>query len=321
MSVMELDTAELTVKGLLGGIEGGGTKFNCAIGPSPEEVWARTSFPTTTPEETFTRAIDFFREAKAEFGDLGAIGLASFGPVDLDRQSQYYGYVTTTPKPHWAYTDVVGGLSRALEVPVAFDTDVNCATLAEGAFGAARGLRNFVYVTVGTGIGAGVVSDGRLLNGAMHPEVGHMLLPRFDGDKTFRGSCPYHGDCLEGLAAGPAIETRWGCKGQDLPVDHPAWELEADYLAAMCVNLTVCYAPERIVLGGGVMSQGQLFPMIRTAFTRLLNGYTTLPAANDAKNYIVPAALNGRSGEVGAMIAAETLLAQGRESVEEVLCV
>lgn len=314
MSATKLDTAKL-----VGGIEGGGTKFNCAIGPSAEEIWARTSFPTTTPAETLARAIEFFKEGKAEYGDLGAIGVASFGPVDLHRQSEYYGYITTAPKPHWAYTDMVGNISRALNVPVAFDTDVNCATLAEGAFGAARGIQNFVYVTVGTGIGAGVTSDGRLLNGAMHPEVGHMLLPRFDGDKEFRGCCPYHGDCLEGLASGPAIETRWGCKGQDLPPDHPAWELEAEYLAAMCVNLTLCYAPERIVLGGGVMSQRQLFAMIRAAFTRLLNGYTTLPAATDVDSYIVPAILDGRSGEVGAMIAAETLLVQGQKLVGEAL--
>ncbi|WP_308375601.1 ROK family protein [Microbulbifer sp. RZ01] len=297
-------------KKLFGGIEGGGTKFNCVIGPSPEEVWARTSFPTTTPEETLTRAIGFFQEGKAEYGILSAIGVASFGPVDLNRHSQHYGYITTAPKPNWTYIDVVGNITRALNIPVAFDTDVNCATLAEGAFGAARGLRNFVYVTVGTGIGAGVVADGRLVNGAMHPEVGHMLLPRFDEDNDFRGSCAFHGDCLEGLASGPAIEARWGCKGQDLPSGHPAWALQARYLAAMCINLTLCYAPERIILGGGVMSQKQLFAMTRTEFSKLLNGYTTLPAAADPDNYIVPSALDGHSGEVGALIVAEKLFQQ-----------
>lgn len=307
MSAMELDTAEVAAQALLGGIEGGGTKFSCAIGPSPGEVWARTSFPTTTPEETFARAIAFFNEGKSEYGPLRAIGVASFGPLDLQRKSEHYGYITTTPKPGWAYTDVVGCLTRALNVPVAFDTDVNGAALGEGALGAARGVRNFVYVTIGTGIGAGVVSEGRLLNGAMHPEIGHMLVPRIAGDDNFSGCCRYHGDCLEGLASGPAIEARWGHKGQDLPADHPAWDLQARYLSEMCVNITLCYAPERIILGGGVMAQRQLFPMIRKRFTELLSGYTTLPAASP-ESYIVPSSLAGRSGEVGAMVAAGSLL-------------
>ncbi|WP_246394798.1 ROK family protein [Microbulbifer rhizosphaerae] len=305
MSAMDLQVATL-----IGGIEGGGTKFNCVIGHSPDKVLARTSFPTTTPDETLARAIEFFKEGEAEYGALRAIGVASFGPVGLHRQSQYYGYITTAPKPHWAYTDVVGSISRALNVPVAFDTDVNGATLGEGLLGAARGLKNFVYVTIGTGIGAGVVSNSEIVNGAMHPEIGHMLLPRFDEKNDFRGSCPFHGDCLEGLASGPAIEARWGRKGQDLAPDHPAWALQARYLAAMCVNLTLCYAPERIILGGGVMSQKQLFAMVRTEFTQMLNGYTTLPAAADPENYIVPSALDGHSGELGALIAAEKLFKQ-----------
>ncbi len=303
---------------LFGGIEGGGTKFNCAIGPSPGEIWARTSFPTTTPEETLGRAIDFFTDRVAEYGALSALGVASFGPVDMRRQSEHYGFITTTPKQHWARTDMVGTFSRALRVPVVFDTDVNAATVGEGQLGAARGLQNFVYVTVGTGIGAGVMMDGRLANGAMHPEIGHMLLPRYAADSDFPGVCPFHSDCLEGLAAGPAIEARWGRKGQHLPADHPAWEWQAHYLAVMCVNLSLCYAPQRIILGGGVMAQTQLFTKVRTEFARLLKGYTSLPEAVDPDDYIVPAALEGRAGEVGALVAAERLIKQSEYSLTEV---
>lgn len=305
-------TAALPVKRLLGGIEGGGTRFNCVIGPSPGEAWARSSFSTTTPADTFARVIDFFREGEAEYGALSAIGMASFGPVDLHRASGFYGHITTTPKPHWSHTDVVGTLSRALGVPIAFDTDVNGAAMGEGAFGAARGLRNFVYVTIGTGIGAGVVADGRPLNGAMHPEIGHMLVPRAVDDSRFGGNCRYHGDCLEGLASGPAIEARWGRRGESLPPDHPAWALQAEYLAGLCVNLTLSYAPERIILGGGVMARRQLFPMIRSRFAELLNGYTALSEVSP-EGFIVPPSLAGRSGEVGAMVAAGRL-AEHRES-------
>ncbi|MCW8126589.1 ROK family protein [Microbulbifer halophilus] len=291
---------------LLGGIEGGGTRFNCAIGPSPDEIWARNSFPTTAPEETFARVVEFFKEGEAEYGALSAIGVASFGPVDLQQQSGYYGHITTTPKPHWRYTDVVGHLKRMWDIPVAFDTDVNGAARGEGAFGAARGLDNFVYVTVGTGIGAGIVAHGRPLNGAMHPEVGHMRLPRAAEDLHFPGCCQYHGDCLEGLASGPAIEARWGQKGETLPADHPAWTMQAEYLSMLCMNLTLCYAPERIILGGGVMARRQLLPMIRERFAALMNGYTELSAVSP-QDYIVPPSLGERSGEVGALVAAERL--------------
>ncbi|RMF63832.1 MAG: ROK family protein, partial [Bacteroidetes bacterium] len=210
-----------------GAVEAGGTKFVCAVGTGPDDVRALTRFPTTTPEETLARTLDFFRSQPEP---PVALGVGSFGPLDPDPSSPTYGYITRTPKPGWSHTDVAGTLGRALGVPVAFDTDVNAAAVGEHRWGAARGLDTFIYLTVGTGIGGGGLVGGRRLHGLVHPEMGHVLVPRAPSD-DFAGHCPFHGACLEGMAAGPALQARWGRPGADLSADHPAWDLEAHYLA------------------------------------------------------------------------------------------
>ncbi len=288
--------------GLYGGIEAGGTKFVCAVGSGPDDLRAEERFPTTTPEETIARAIDFFR---AHRSPLLAVGIASFGPVDPNPASPTFGHITTTPKPGWAHTDIVGALRQALGVPVGFDTDVNGAALGEHCWGAARGLDTFIYLTVGTGIGGGGMVNGRLIHGLMHPEMGHVRIPHDLALDPFPGACPYHGDCLEGLAAGPAIEQRWGRRGENLPPDHPAWPLEARYLALGLVNYIVTLSPQRIIIGGGVMEQPQLFPLVRREVQALLNGYLQVPAIlEDIDSYIVPPALGQRAGVLGAIALA-----------------
>ena len=288
---------------LYAGIEGGGTKFNCVIASSPTEVIARATFPTTTPEQTLQQTSNFFIEQSKDKGALTSLGLACFGPVDLQRDSPKYGYITATPKKYWSNCDVVGYLKNALDIPVAFDTDVNGAALGEHLYGAARGLDDFVYVTIGTGIGAGVFANGRPLNGMVHPEVGHMLISRHREQVAFDNICPFHDNCLTNVAAGPAIEARWKKSGHELPEDHQAWDLEAYYLAIMCVNLTLCLSPRLIILGGGVMSQTQLYPKIRRHFKELMNGYM-LPSIA-LEDYIVAPELPGTSGEVGSIVLAE----------------
>lgn len=289
--------------GLYGGIEAGGTKFVCAVGSGPEDLQAEERFPTTTPEETIARAIGFFR---AQRSALLAVGIASFGPVDPNSASPTFGHITTTPKPGWAHTDIVGAVRRALGVPVGFDTDVNGAALGEHRWGAAQELDTFIYLTVGTGIGGGGMVNGRLIHGLMHPEMGHVRIPHDLAQDPFPGTCPYHGDCLEGLAAGPAIEQRWGRRGETLPPDHPAWPLEARYLALGLVNYIVTLSPQRIIIGGGVMEQPQLFPLVRREVQRLLNGYLQVPAIlEDIDGYIVPPALGRRAGVLGAIALAQ----------------
>jgi len=289
-----------------GGIEGGGTKFVCAIGTGPNDIVAETSFATTQDATaTIDQAIEFFR-ANSQGNPLDAVGIASFGPVDPDPRSPHHGYITTTPKPGWGHTDFLGPVSAALNVPVGFDTDVNGAALGEFRWGAAQGLDTFVYLTIGTGLGGGGMVMGQLMHGLMHPEMGHMLLPHDWEADPFAGNCPYHGDCWEGLAAGPALEARWQTKGNALPPDHPAWELEAHYLALGLVNIITVLSPQRIILGGGVMQQLQLFPLIRAKVQALLNGYLQRSAiTDDIDSYIVPPALTGRSGVLGAIALAE----------------
>ena len=301
---------------LYGGIEGGGTKFVCAIGSGPDNLVAETSFPTTKDAAaTIGQAIAFFRQHSQQT-PLAGVGIASFGPVDPDPTSPSYGYITTTPKPGWAHTDFLGPVRDALGVPVAFDTDVNGAALGEYRWGAAQNLDTFVYLTVGTGLGGGGMVKGQLMHGLMHPEMGHMLIPHDRATDPYDGYCPYHGDCWEGLAAGPALEGRWGVKGTELSVDHPAWELEAHYLALGLVNIITIMSPQRIVLGGGVMQQSHLFPMIRNKVQTLLNGYLQRAAiTSEIDQYIVPPALPGRSGVLGAIALAEmsaaSLIEQG----------
>lgn len=274
------------------------------MGTGPDDVRDRTTFPTTTPEATISRALTFFRRWAA---DLVAVGIGSFGPVDPDPSSPTYGHITTTPKPGWENTDILGRVEAALGVPAGFDTDVNAAALGEHRWGAAQDVDTLVYLTVGTGIGGGAMVTGELLHGLMHPEMGHIRVPHDDMRDPFEGVCPFHGDCLEGLAAGPAIEARWGQPGEALPADHPAWALEAHYLALGLVAFICTLSPQRIILGGGVMQQYQLFPMIRSEVQELLNGYIQVPAiTTDAvDDYIVPPALGGDAGVLGAIALAQ----------------
>jgi fructokinase len=281
----------------LGGIEAGGTRWTCAVGDGGGEPSRVESFATTTPGETIGRAIDFF----AGVPDLEALGVGSFGPVEVSRDSPRWGTITTTPKPGWADTDVAGPLAAGLGVPIALDTDVNAAAVGEWRHGAARGLDTFCYVTVGTGIGGGVFANGRAVHGLLHPELGHMLVPHDRDRDPFPGSCPFHGDCLEGLASGPAIEARWGRPGEEL-TDPAVWELEAGYLALGLMNVVLVLAAERIVLGGGVSGAPGLIGAVRTRLRELLAGYVDVPQLGpDIDDYLVPPALGPRSGVVGAI--------------------
>ena len=293
-----------------GGVEAGGTKFVCAIGSGPDDIRSQVRIPTTTPDETLGRVLEFF-EAEMSKESLAAIGVASFGPLDPHPASPTYGYLTATTKPgNWNQVDLLGPLKACFGVPLGFDTDVGGAALAEGRWGNARDVDDFVYLTVGTGIGGGAVVRGETVHGLLHLEMGHMILPRrFDDD--FTGACPFHGNCLEGLASGPAIEQRWGAKAEELPADHPAWDLEAHYLGLGLANIICTYSPQRIVLGGGVMHQRHLFPAVRESVRRTLNGYIQHEAITaDNDTYIVPPGLGDRAGVLGAFALAERALAE-----------
>ena len=288
---------------MYGGVEAGGTKFVCGIGTGPDDLklgW----FPTTSPDATVACVAAFFREHAGT--PIDAVGIASFGPVDLDRASPTYGHITSSPKLDWRHYDLAGALARALHVPVGFDPDVNGAALGEGRWGAAQGNSDFIYLTVGTGIGGGAVVHGELVHGLVHPEMGHVRVPHDFAKDPFPGGCPYHQDCLEGLATGPAMQARWGKPAQDLPEDHPAWALEAHYLALGLSNWVCTLSPRRIVMGGGVMQQQQLFPMVRRELARLLNGYIRAAALMDEiDQYVVPPQLGNRAGVLGAIALAE----------------
>lgn len=295
---------------LFGGIEAGGTKFVCAVGTGPHDLRTRVEFPTTSPEETLRRVIEFFA-ARIEREPLDAVGIASFGPIDVNRFSPQFGHITSTPKLAWQNVDLVGPVAQRFNLPVGFDTDVNGAALGERLWGAAQGLDTFVYITVGTGIGGGGMVEGHLMHGALHPEMGHMRLPHDLETDPFPGLCPFHGDCLEGLASGPAIEARWGSKGQTLPAGHKAWELEANYLALGVANLVFTLSPQRIILGGGVMHQPGLFPAIRRRVLALLNGYIRVDKITEQiDEYVVPAQLGDNAGALGGIALAVQAAAQ-----------
>jgi fructokinase len=290
---------------IYGGIEGGGTKFVCAAGDDSGKLLSRTEFPTTTPVGTIERTVEFFH---SQSQPLDAIGIASFGPVDLSPSSPKFGYITSTPKEGWRDTDFAGAIRRATGVPVAFDTDVNGAALGEARWGAARGLDTFIYLTIGTGVGGGGMVNGRLMHGLVHPEMGHIRVPHDRAADPFPGCCPFHGDCLEGLVCGPAIEARWGRRGETLPADHLAWDLEAQYLAFGIVTWICTLSPQRVILGGGVMRQPGLFSRIQRKVLELLNGYIQAPEILDRIDcYIVPPELGGDAGVLGAIALAALL--------------
>ena len=294
---------------LYGAIEGGGTKFICAVGTSPDDIRREERIPTTTPDETLGHVIKFFKDAERDFGKLSALGVATFGPLDPNPGSASYGIVLPTPKPGWSNADVLGILKSAFDIPIAFDLDVNGSAMGEWTWGAAQGLDNFIYLTVGTGIGGGVMANGKLLHGLLCPEMGHIMIPHDKERDPFEGACPFHKDCFEGLASGPALEKHWGQRAETLPLNHPAWELEAHYIALALANYTLTLSPQRIVLGGGVGGRDELLPSIRRNVQKILNGYVQSPAiTQNIDEYIVPPGLGVRSGMLGALALAKELL-------------
>lgn len=287
---------------MFGGVEGGGTKFVCGIGTGPGDLQT-VRIPTTSPAETVAKVVAFFRE---QSGLLQGVGIGSFGPLDLHRGSATYGHITSTPKLAWQNFDLAGAIRKALQVPVGFDTDVDAAALGEARWGAAQGLSDFLYLTVGTGIGGGAITGGRVLHGLLHPEMGHIRVPHDWARDPFRGCCPYHSDCLEGLACGPAIEARWGKSAADLPADHAGWALEAHYLALALNNWICTLSPQRILLGGGVMRRDHLFELIRAEVMGLLSGYIRArEITDDLERFIIPPRLGALAGVLGGLVLAE----------------
>ncbi len=283
-----------------GSIEAGGTKFVCAISDEELNIIERVSFPTTVPEETMTSVINFFKEHEE---GLKAIGIGSFGPIDINKKSDTYGYITSTPKLAWQHYDFLGEMKRHFDLPMAFTTDVNAATYGEYKLGQGKGKSSVVYYTIGTGVGGGALQEGRFVEGFSHPEMGHMLIQPHPEDQ-FEGVCPFHGNCLEGMAAGPAIEKRLGIKGQDLAEDHPYWEIEATYIAQCAYNTTLMMSPDVIVFGGGVMHQQHMVDKVHAAFEKLVNGYVGYP---NVKEYIVTPLLGDNAGTLGCLSLAKDL--------------
>lgn len=280
----------------IGALEAGGTKMVLAVGDENGNIFEQTSIKTETPEITMPKMIEYFAGK-----NIDALGIGCFGPICPDKTSDKYGYITSTPKLAWANYDIVGAFKKALNVPIGFDTDVNGSCLGEATFGCAKGLSNVVYLTIGTGIGAGIMVERNLLHGNLHPEAGHIILRRHPEDK-YEGKCPYHKDCFEGLAAGPAIEARWGKKGIELADDMKVWEMEGYYIAQALTTYILTLAPSKIILGGGVMHQPQLFGIIRKNVTEMLNGYLDTAELKDMDNYIVPAGLNDNQGIIGCLV-------------------
>ena len=287
---------------LYAAVEAGGTKINCAVGTGPDDIRARTRIATRAPDETIADMVAFFETAVAEHGTVAALGVASFGPVDLDRDSPTWGHVADTTKPGWKWIDIVGPLMRRLGCPAAFDTDVNGAALGEARWGAGQGTSSLVYFTIGTGIGGGFVTDGRPLHGLTHPEMGHVRLRRHPDD-DYPGLCRFHGDCAEGLAAGPAIKDRLGKPLNELPDDHPFRAILADYLGQLCAHAVLMLSPQRIVLGGGVMNAGGLHAPAAARMRHHLAGFIPDPRlASD--DFVVPPALGDDAGIAGAFALA-----------------
>ena len=289
---------------LYGGIEAGGTKFVCVVASGPNRIVDEVRFPTTTPVETLGKTIKFFQPF-VDSGQIGAIGAGCFGPLDLDPKSPTYGHITFTPKPHWSNTDVLGTLKRALNVNIVFDIDVNAAGMGEYTWGASRGIDPSLYLTVGTGIGGGYIKDGKPLVGMLNLEMGHVRIPHDLKLDPFGGNCPFHSDCFEGLASGPAIEKRLGLAGAVIPEDDPFWDIEADYIASALMNFILTLSPKKIILGGGVMQREFLFPKIRYRVRELLNSYVSNKnVTENIDQYILPPGLGNQSGSLGAIALA-----------------
>ena len=279
-----------------GSLEAGGTKMVCAIGDEQGNILERVSIPTREPETTMPAIIDFFKNK-----GICALGIGCFGPIDLDKKSETYGYITTTPKLAWRNYDIVGACKKELGVPVGFDTDVNGSALGEATWGCTKELDNSIYITVGTGVGVGVIINKKPYHGMIHPEGGHIFLARHPQDPMERGVCPYHELCLEGLASGPSIQARWGKPGVELADRKEVWELEAYYLAQAICSYIMILSPERIIVGGGVAHQEQMMPLIRAEVLRQMGGYITAKGMQDLDNYIVLPSLNDDQGILGAL--------------------
>ena len=291
---------------LFGGIEAGGTKFICAIGDENGDIKDKVRFETQTPQITIPKVVEYLKQAHQKT-PLSAIGISSFGPVDLDKESPTYGYITTAPKPGWGHSDFVGPIKAEFDIPIGFDTDVNGAAIGEHTWGNGQGLDSFVYWTVGTGIGAGGMLSGKMMHGLMHPEIGHMFIPHDKARDPFAGACPFHGDCLEGLASGPAMMARWNvASAVDLPDGHEAWDLEAEYLGYAMANCILAVSPKRIILGGGVMQKEGLIEQIRIKTQKLLNNYVKHDRILEhMDDYIVLPGLGGEAGVLGAIALAK----------------
>lgn len=290
---------------LYGALEAGGTKMVCAIGDERGNILERVSIPTRTPAETMPQMIEFFRRH-----GICALGIGCFGPVDLDKNSPTYGYITSTPKLAWQDYPIVAEFEKALGVPVGFDTDVNAAALGEAAWGCTQDVENSIYITIGTGVGVGIIANGKPYHGMIHPEGGHILLGRHPLDPMVGSACPFHENCMEGLAAGPSLEKRWGMKGEELAGRKEVWELEAWYIGQAITNYIMLLSPQRIILGGGVMHQDCLLPMIRQEVARQINGYIRGKGMDDLNTYIVGVSLNDNQGVMGAVKLATEALAE-----------
>lgn len=288
---------------LLGGIEAGGTKFICGVADIGGRIIEQVRIPTTTPDVTLEAVSAFFVEAQASHGRLAALAIGSFGPLSLQPDAPDYGAITTTPKNGWNNVNLLAHLRRELDVPMTLETDVNCSAIGERLFGSGRGLDSLCYITVGTGIGVGVMIGGAPHGGANHPEAGHIRLPRAKDDQAFAGICPFHGDCLEGLASGPALHARWGAPAETLAYDHPAWTLTAEYVAGLCTNLTYILRPQRIIIGGGVM-QPQMYGLVRQALTQQLGGYDASIRNLEMNDYVAHPTAGASAGLVGAFALA-----------------
>jgi fructokinase len=303
----------MTREKLYGGLEAGGTKFVCSVASGPGNIVEEVRFATTTPEETLKKTIQFF-EPFVQDGRIKSIGVGSFGPIDLDPASPTYGFITATPKPAWSHTDIRGILKQALKTYIVIESDVNAAAVGESIWGASQGLDPSLYLTIGTGIGGGYIKDGRPLLGLVNPEMGHLRIPHNREQDPFEGNCPFHGDCFEGLANGPAIEKRLGIKGALIPETDPYWDIEAEYIASALVNYILTLVPKKIILGGGVMQREFLFPRIRNRVLNLLNGYVASKSIlEEIDQYIVPPGLGNQSGSMGAI----ALAMQYEESIDD----
>ena len=291
----------------VGGLEARGSNMICAVATPEGKILEQITIPTRGPQETTADIIAYFADK-----EIDAIGVASFGPVDLRKGSPTYGYILDTPKEAWQRFDLLGTLKRAQHVPAGLDTDMNGACLGELTFGAAKGLDSVLYVSIGTGIGAGIAVDGHLLHGMLHPEAGHMLLRRHPRD-GYEGNCPFHGTCFEGMASCPAIADRWGRPAERLQDDAKVWDMESHYIAQALVNLILVLSPRIIILGGGVMKNEQLFPMIRSQVKKILNDYLDTRELEDMEHYIVPASLRGNQGILGAVELARRALEGQRD--------